>query len=94
MPTLSPAAEKLFCLCMQVDWAPSVLDTLDAPAFYRGMSRMGIRYGPRFRMLLKKATDNQAAVLRCTCQGNICLWGWRSPQIYAFSVLFCSPGPA
>ena len=48
-----------------MDWAPNVLSTLDGPAFYRSMARIGIRYGPEFRMLLKKTTDGSAAVLRC-----------------------------
>ena len=48
-----------------MDWASGVLSTLDGPAFYRSMARLGIRYGPDFRMLLKKTTDGSAAVLRC-----------------------------
>lgn len=51
--------------CMQVEWPHDELSTLDADAFYRQVLRTGIRYGPHFRMLLRKTTDGSAAVLRC-----------------------------
>lgn len=51
-------------MALQVEWPHGALDTLDADAFYRQVVRTGIRYGPRFKMLLKKSTDGSAAVLR------------------------------
>lgn len=37
---------------------------MDAPGFYRQVVRTGIRYGPQFKMLVKKTIDGSAAVLR------------------------------
>ncbi|EIE19942.1 hypothetical protein COCSUDRAFT_58179 [Coccomyxa subellipsoidea C-169] len=48
----------------EVDWSHGALDTMEAPAFYRQVLRTGIRYGPHFRMLVKKTIDGSAAVLR------------------------------
>jgi hypothetical protein len=48
----------------QVDWSHGVLDTMEASAFYRQVLRTGIRYGPHFKMLVKKTIDGSAAVLR------------------------------
>ncbi|EIE19938.1 hypothetical protein COCSUDRAFT_44339 [Coccomyxa subellipsoidea C-169] len=48
----------------EVDWSHGVLDTMEAPEFYRQVLRTGIRYGPHFKMLVKKTIDGSAAVLR------------------------------
>ncbi|KAK9916399.1 hypothetical protein WJX75_002178 [Coccomyxa subellipsoidea] len=48
----------------EVDWSHGVLDTMEAPAFYRQVLRTGIRYGPHFKMLVKKTIDGSAAVLK------------------------------
>ena len=65
---------------MQVEWPHGALSTLDADAFYRQVLRTGIRYGPRFRMLLRKAIDGSAAVLRCAgvVRG---MGGWLQPWL-------------
>lgn len=47
-----------------MEWDHGVLDTMEAPAFYRQVLRTGIRYGPHFKMLLKKTTNGSTAVLR------------------------------
>ncbi len=59
-------------MSVQVEWPHGELDTLDAAAFYRQVARTGIRYGPRFRMLLRKSAGGAAAVLRrARCAGAL-----------------------
>ena len=43
-------------------------DVLDAGAFYRGVRRTGLQYGPAFRVVLRARADGAAAVLRCAMQ--------------------------
>ena len=43
-------------------------DVLDAGAFYRGVRRTGLQYGPAFRMVLRARAAGAAAVLRCAMQ--------------------------
>ena len=40
-------------------------DVLDAGAFYRGLRRTGLQYGPAFRVVLRARADGSAALLRC-----------------------------
>ena len=47
-----------------VEWPLGELDTLDAQAFYLQVVRLGIEYGPHFRMVCKTSADGQTAVLR------------------------------
>ena len=43
-------------------------DVLDARAFYRGVRRTGLQYGPAFRVVLRARADGAAAVLRHATQ--------------------------
>lgn len=49
---------------VKVEWAYGELDTLSADSFYLDVSRAGIEYGPKFRMLKQRHIDGRAAVLR------------------------------
>lgn len=39
-------------------------DVLDAGAFYRGVRRTGLQYGPAFRVVRRARADGSAALLR------------------------------
>ena len=48
-----------------VEWPHGELDTIDAQSFYLEILRLGIEYGPHFRMVCKSSGDGRTAVLRC-----------------------------
>ena len=47
-------------------WSHDSINTVDADAFYRDVSRTGITYGPCFRMVQKASTDGSQALMRCS----------------------------
>ena len=47
-----------------IQWPHNSIDTVDADAFYRDVSRTGITYGPCFCMVQKASTDGSQALMR------------------------------
>lgn len=59
-----PAAVASDVESADAEWPYSNVDTVDADAFYRDVSRTGITYGPCFRMVQKASTDGSQALMR------------------------------